>query len=112
VIPKTGLRPESGKGYNPVRGAKVIAYARHVLDRTAPLKKGSHVDSTGYASRAASWSVSAGRRQDHRAENAKQFVGYQGDAGRPSACCCSTTACTWTSASTAPRPSARATRPA
>jgi hypothetical protein len=32
------------------RGAKVIEYARHVLDRTAPLaKQGSHVDSTGYA---------------------------------------------------------------
>jgi hypothetical protein len=26
---------EKGKGYNPVRGAKVIEYARHVLDRTA-----------------------------------------------------------------------------
>jgi hypothetical protein len=36
---------DKGKGYNPVRGAKVIEYARHVLDRTAPLKKGSHVDS-------------------------------------------------------------------
>ena len=35
--------------YNPVRGAKVIEYARHVLDRTAPLARGSHVDSTGYA---------------------------------------------------------------
>jgi malate synthase len=33
---------EKGKGYNPVRGAKVIEFARHVLDRTAPLKKGSH----------------------------------------------------------------------
>jgi malate synthase len=30
-----------------VRGAKVIAYARHVLDRCVPLKKGSHLDSTG-----------------------------------------------------------------
>jgi len=40
---------EKGKGYNPVRGAKVIEYARHVLDRTAPLARGSHLDSTGYA---------------------------------------------------------------
>eukprot|EP01038_Epipyxis_sp_PR26KG_P001364 gene1364-1898_t len=40
---------EKGTGYNPKRGAKVIEYARHVLDRTAPLEKGSHVDSTGYA---------------------------------------------------------------
>ncbi|MEI7515238.1 MAG: malate synthase G, partial [Betaproteobacteria bacterium] len=32
----------TGKPYNPKRGKKVIAYARHVLDRTAPLRKGSH----------------------------------------------------------------------
>ena len=37
---------ERGRGYNPVRGAKVIEYARHVLDRTAALKKGSHLDSS------------------------------------------------------------------
>ena len=35
-------------GYNPKRGAKVIEYARHVLDRCVPLKKGSHVGSTSY----------------------------------------------------------------
>ena len=40
---------KDGRGYNPVRGAKVINYARHVLDRTAPLAKGSHVDSVGYS---------------------------------------------------------------
>ena len=39
---------DKGGGYNPVRGAKVIEYARHVLDRCAPLKQGSHLDSTAY----------------------------------------------------------------
>jgi malate synthase len=38
ALPETGgaerIGSESGKGYNPVRGAKVINYARHVLDRT------------------------------------------------------------------------------
>src|SRR5678815_5864163 len=37
-----------GPGYNAARGAKVIEYCRYVLDRTAPLKKGSHIDSIGY----------------------------------------------------------------
>ena len=45
VLPETD-GAEKGRGYNPVRGAKVIAYARHVLDRCAPLAKGSHVNST------------------------------------------------------------------
>ena len=34
--------------YNPVRGAKVIAFARQVLDQAAPLTGASHKDATGY----------------------------------------------------------------
>src|SRR5690606_24292653 len=37
-----------GPGYNPVRGAKVIEYCRYVLDRTAPLQRGSHIDAINY----------------------------------------------------------------
>ena len=44
-----GCEKVGPKGYNPKRGKKVIEYARYVLDRCAPLKKGSHVGSTGYA---------------------------------------------------------------
>src|SRR5271165_4721091 len=38
-----------GPGYNPVRGACVIAKAREILDQTAPLAIGSHRDATHYA---------------------------------------------------------------
>ena len=38
---------ERGTDYNPVRGAKVIAFARKFLNDTAPLTQGSHVDATG-----------------------------------------------------------------
>jgi malate synthase len=39
---------EITKQFNPKRGARVIAWARDFLDRTAPLASGSHGDSTGY----------------------------------------------------------------
>ena len=43
-----GEGQEKGKGYNPVRGAKVIAYARKVLDQSTPLATGSHADAVLY----------------------------------------------------------------
>ncbi len=83
AIAETG-GAEKGKGYNPVRGAKVIEYARYVLDRTAPLKKGSHIDSTGYAVKAGKLVVTLkGGATTGLADN-KQFVGFQGDAAAPS----------------------------
>ena len=83
ALPETG-GADKGKGYNPVRGAKVIEYARHVLDRTAPLKKGSHVDSTGYAVVKGELVVTLkGGKTAHLAK-ASQFVGYQGKAAEPS----------------------------
>src|SRR4029078_11386677 len=43
------LEPPTGtKGYDPVRGGKVIAFARQLLDRVAPLSEGSHADASGY----------------------------------------------------------------
>ncbi len=40
---------EKGKGYNPVRGEKVIAFAKNFLNETFPLAQGSHADATQYA---------------------------------------------------------------
>ena len=75
---------ETGAGYNPVRGARVIAYARHVLDRTVPLKKGSHLDATGYRVEAGALVVTLKTGAVTTLKKAAQFVGYQGDAAAPS----------------------------
>ena len=75
---------EKGHGYNPVRGAKVIEYARHVLDRTAPLKKGSHIDATGYAIVAGELVVSLKDGKTSALAKPAQLVGYQGEAAAPS----------------------------
>ena len=75
---------EKGSGYNPVRGAKVIDYARHVLDRTAPLKKGSHVDSTGYRVEAGALVVTLKGGAVTALAKPAQFVGHQGKAAEPS----------------------------
>ena len=47
VIPTDGGAGSDGP-YNPVRGERVIAYARDVLDRHAPLTSGSHADAVAY----------------------------------------------------------------
>ena len=75
---------EKGSGYNPKRGAKVIEYARHVLDRCVPLKKGSHIDSTGYAVVDNNLAVTLKNGQTVGLKNPAQFVGFQGEMGAPS----------------------------
>ena len=75
---------EKGSGYNPKRGAKVINYARHVLDRTAPLRKGSHVDSVGYRIQGGKLVVKLKDGSRTSLANAAQLVGYQGEASAPS----------------------------
>uniref|UniRef100_UPI0030F5D35F malate synthase G n=1 Tax=uncultured Acidovorax sp. TaxID=158751 RepID=UPI0030F5D35F len=75
---------EKGKGYNPVRGAKVIAFARQVLDDTAPLATGSHKDSTGYRVEGGQLVVSLANGSTTGLKDASQFKGYQGNAAAPS----------------------------
>lgn len=83
ALPETGGAERAG-AYNPVRGAKVIEYARYVLDRTVPLKKGSHIDSTGYRVERGRLIVTLRDGTSSGLETAAQFVGYQGDAAAPS----------------------------
>ncbi|KRC73507.1 malate synthase G [Achromobacter sp. Root83] len=75
---------DTGTGYNPDRGAAVIARARAFLDTAAPLAQGSHADVRGYT-------VEDGQLRIALANGVtslkfgSQFTGYQGDAAAPTA---------------------------
>ena len=74
---------EKGKGYNPKRGAKVIAYARNFLNETFPLAAGSHVDATLYAVENGQLAVTLKDGSKTGLKIAAQFVGFTGDAAAP-----------------------------
>jgi len=69
--------------YNPVRGARVIAYARAALDQAAPLAAGSHADSTAYRIENGALKVSSSDGSCVALMNPEQFVGYTGNTKEP-----------------------------
>jgi len=73
-----------GGGYNAIRGAKVIAYARGFLDDAAPLATGSHADSTGYAIVDAKLAVTLAGGDTVGLKDEAHLAGYLGDAASPS----------------------------
>ncbi|MDB5899164.1 MAG: glcB [Ramlibacter sp.] len=83
VIPEDG-GADKGPGYNEVRGAKVIARARQVLDQATPLAQGSHADATGYQVEGGKLVVRLKGGQSTGLKDAAKFAGYQGDASAPS----------------------------
>ncbi|MDD0813655.1 malate synthase G [Curvibacter sp. HBC28] len=83
AIPETD-GADKGKGYNPVRGAKVIAFARQVLDQSAPLAQGSHKDAAGYAVVNGQLRVKLLDGSETGLQDPARFVGYQGEAAAPS----------------------------
>ena len=78
---KTG---PDGKGYNPLRGAKVIAFGRTFLDQAASLAKGSHADATHYSVTDGNLVVSLKDGSTTGLAEPKKFIGYQGAATAPS----------------------------
>lgn len=74
---------EKSKGYNPVRGARVIEFARELLDQIIPLKQGSHKDSVLYSVDAETLRVQLASGESSELEDSDKFIGYQGDSKAP-----------------------------
>ena len=75
--------PTGGKGYDASRGAKVVAFARGLLDRVAPLASGSHADATAYAIRDEGLVVSLGGGRETGLATPAQLTGWRGAAAAP-----------------------------
>jgi malate synthase len=76
---------EKGTSYNPKRGAKVVAYARGVLDRAVPLATGSHRDAVGYSLRDGHLLVRLEGGRETGLKDPGKLIGYQGEASAPTA---------------------------
>jgi len=73
---------EKGKAYNPIRGNKVIAWARDFLDKSVPVD-GSWSDITAIAVVDGELQLTLESGKTTGLSNPAQFVGYQGEAETP-----------------------------
>ena len=69
--------------YNPIRGDKVINFARNYLDRHFALEQGTHHWATGYAIVNGQLQVTLGDGTQTPLMRPERLVGYTGDAGKP-----------------------------
>ncbi|MGR0185595.1 malate synthase G [Azospirillum aestuarii] len=76
---------ERTAGYNPKRGEKVIAFARDVLDRAAPLSDGSHADAAGYTVDNGRLVVALKDGRSTGLAEPERLVGYTGEPSAPTA---------------------------
>jgi len=84
----TDAIPQDGplaKGYDPARGAAVIAKARAVLDRAVPLARGGHAEAAGYRLEAGALEVSLKDGGTTGLARPGQCVGFLGEAHAPAA---------------------------
>ncbi|AWL11281.1 Malate synthase [Saliniradius amylolyticus] len=84
VLPETD-GAEKGSQYNPVRGQKVVTWAKDWLDKIAPLTQGQHRQVTGYRIDNGQLSVSLENGDVTTLASPGQFVGFKGDASQPDA---------------------------
>ncbi|MHB1186094.1 malate synthase G [Thiobacillus sp.] len=72
---------EKKGAFNPVRGAKVIAYAKAFLDEAAPLREGSYIDAIAYSVKSGQLTVTLSSGAHTGLRDPAQFRGYQERAG-------------------------------
>ena len=82
AIPEDG-GAERGGAYNPVRGERVIVWARDFLDTHCTLTGGTHADATAYVITAGALSVQQASGEAATLADPSQFVGYTGNAEAP-----------------------------
>ncbi|MBH0776373.1 malate synthase G [Nocardia bovistercoris] len=82
AIPETG-GAEKGRGYNRVRGDKVIEWARNFLDDSVTLITGSHIGSTSYTIVDGELEVGLEDGTSIGLADASQLVGYLGEPEAP-----------------------------
>ena len=73
---------EKGKGYNPVRGAEVVKYAKNFLDANFALAEGKYADVTGFKVEDGKLVILQGDKTTSLAQPEK-FAGFLGDAANP-----------------------------
>lgn len=73
---------EKGKGYNPVRGAEVVKYAKNFLDANFALAEGEYADVTGFKVEDGKLVIRQGDKTTSLAQPEK-FAGFLGDAANP-----------------------------
>ncbi|MDG1772820.1 MAG: malate synthase G [Oceanicoccus sp.] len=84
VIPEDDGAEKTG-AYNPVRGDKVIAYGRNVLNDATPLAESSHDSVSQYSVVDAQLQIKLTDGSTTVLSDPAQFIGYQGNAETPDA---------------------------
>jgi malate synthase len=73
-----------GRGYNKLRGDKVVARAREILDAATPLRNGSHAEAAGYSIKDGALSITLKNGGTTTLKDPVQFAGYRGESSAPS----------------------------
>ena len=76
---------DKGKGYNPVRGGKVIAFAKAFLDKSIPLDGTNHHDVVSYSIEGELLQAKTTQGNTVGLMKPEQFLGYCGDKQAPTA---------------------------